>query len=97
MSVVNRPAIALDVKLKHYCDPETGDVVGVDQYETPFAYRDRYEIVNRDAGPPPSAVPLDPTPSTSTRGMDRPPSALAEDAPARHLPPKHTPSERTVP
>jgi len=47
MPAGKRPVIALDIKLKHYRHPETDEVVGVDQYETEFAYRDRYEILNR--------------------------------------------------
>lgn len=47
MSAAHRPVIALDIKLKHYRNPETDEVIGVDQYETGFAYRDRYEVLNR--------------------------------------------------
>jgi putative glutamine amidotransferase len=47
MLAKKRPVIALDIKLKHYFDPETDKVVGVDRYETDFSYRDRYQILNR--------------------------------------------------
>jgi len=47
MPTERRPVIALDIKLKHYRDPQTNEVVGVDRYETGFAYRDRYEVLNR--------------------------------------------------
>jgi len=63
MPKVKRPVIALDVKLKHYRDPKTAEVIGVDQYETPFAYRDRYQVLNRyvdatrEAGGVPVMVP----------------------------------------
>lgn len=66
MFTKKRPVIAMDIKLKHYCDPETGDVVGVDRYETAFAYRDRYELLNRyvdaiyEAGGIPLMVPCFP-------------------------------------
>ena len=42
MLAKKRPVIALDIKLKHYFDPETDKVVGVDRYETDFSYRDRH-------------------------------------------------------
>ena len=66
MPTEKRPVIAMDIKLKHYRDPETGDVVGVDRYETGFAYRDRYELLNRyvdavyEAGGIPLMVPCFP-------------------------------------
>ena len=60
MSYEKPLVIALDVKLKHYRDPETNDVIGVDQYETEFACRDRYEVLNRyvDAVQECGALPL---------------------------------------
>jgi len=50
MSAAHRPVIALDIKLKHYRNPETDEVIGVDQYETGFAYRDRYHDVEIRCG-----------------------------------------------
>ena len=55
-----RPVIAMDIKLKHYRDPKTQEVIGADQYLTDFAYRDRYELLNRyvDAVHEAGALPL---------------------------------------
>ena len=60
MSKDRRPVIALDIKLKHYRDPETQKVIDVDRYETPFAYRDSYTVLNRyvDAVHEAGALPL---------------------------------------
>lgn len=58
-----RPVVALDIKLKHYRDPETNEMIGVERYETGFAYRDRYQVLNRyvdaihEAGGMPLMVP----------------------------------------
>ena len=60
---LRRPVIAIDIKLKHLSDPSTGKTIGPDQYETDFAYRDRYQIFNRyvdviqEAGALPLLVP----------------------------------------
>jgi len=60
MAQRQHPVVAMDIKLKHYRDHETGDVVGVDRYETGFAYRDRYELLNRyvDAVQEAGGIPL---------------------------------------
>ena len=42
-----RPIIAMDIKLKHQRDSNTGAVIGPDEYLTDFAYRDEYKIYNR--------------------------------------------------
>jgi len=63
MPLPDRPVIALDIKLKHHRTPETNEVVGVEDYLTSFASRDRYEIFNRyvdsvyEAGALPLLVP----------------------------------------
>lgn len=63
MQSPNRPVIALDIKLKHYRSSDTNEVVGVEDYVTSFAFRDRYEIFNRyvdalcEAGALPLLVP----------------------------------------
>ena len=43
----DRPIIAIDIKLKHYQDPDTGALLGPEAYETDFAFRDRYQVFNR--------------------------------------------------
>jgi len=60
MPSANRPVIALDIKLKHYRNQGTNEVVGVEDYTTDFAFRDRYEIFNRyvDALHEAGALPL---------------------------------------
>ena len=63
MSVQTRPVIAMDIEFWHYRDPQTQEVVGVDQYLTDFAFRDKYRIFNRyvdsihEAGGLPLLVP----------------------------------------
>lgn len=63
MPTQRRPVIAMDIKLKHYRDPETQEIVEIDQYLTDFAFRDRYQIFNRyvdsvyEAGALPLLVP----------------------------------------
>ena len=58
-----RPIIAMDIKLKHLRDSNTGAVIGPDEYLTDFAYRDEYKIYNRyvdqvfEAGGLPLLVP----------------------------------------
>ena len=67
-----RPIIALDIKLKHLRDPETNDVVGVDQYETPFAYRDSYTVLNRyvDAVQETGGIPIMVPPFTDDETLE---------------------------
>ncbi len=45
--MTDRPLIAIDIKLKHRQDPETGELVLPEEYETEFAFRDRYQVYNR--------------------------------------------------
>lgn len=47
MPILKRPIIAMDIKLMHYQNSETGETVGVSQYRTKFAFRDKYFITNR--------------------------------------------------
>jgi len=53
----------MDIKLKHYKDPQTGEIMEPGDYKTGFAFRDRYQIFNRyvdsvyEAGGLPLLVP----------------------------------------
>lgn len=71
MSLRERPVIALDIKLKHFLSPDTNDVVTPDQYETEFAYRDRYTVLNRyvDAIYETGGLPLMVPPFTDERAL----------------------------
>jgi len=63
MPAKTRPIIAIDIKLRHYKDPQTQEIVGVDRYPTDFAFRDSYGVFNRyvdavhEAGGLPLLVP----------------------------------------
>ena len=63
MAAETRPVIAMDIKLAHYRDPQTDEIVGVDQYLTGFTFRDKYTLFNRyvdsvhEAGGLPLLVP----------------------------------------